>query len=458
MTPAARIQAAVDLTEALLPLERPADQIVAAFLRQRRYIGGGDRRRILELSYGVLRARAKLTWWLNSVGDEASARAMVTAYLVLAEGWSADQVAGSFDGQGFNPTRLEAGERQMLQALSGKSLIDPAQSDAVRLEVPDWLWTHFAALYGDSAETELSALLAEAPTDLRVNLMKGDRAAALAALAKEEILCDEGSLSPLALKIRDGRAPIAATKAFRNGLVEVQDEGSQLIALLVDAKPGLRVCDFCAGAGGKTLALGAVMQNKGQLLALDVMKGRLDRAQVRIRRADLHNIERHLLRDHRDPWLKRRKAKFDRVLVDAPCSGSGAWRRNPDARWRLGEEELRRLVGLQAEILESAQRLVKPGGRLIYATCSLLAEENGRQVEAFLASHPEFAPLPAVNLWSDISSAPYPGDPAEAALTLTPARHGTDGFFMAVLERAGESDAHDDAKDSDKQDRRGKEV
>lgn len=453
MTPAARIQAAVDLTEALLPLERPADQIVAAFLRHRRYIGGGDRRRILELSYGALRTRAKLTWWLASLEAMPTARAMVTAYLILAEGWSADQVAGSFDGQGFHPARLETVEKHVLQGLEGKSLIDPAQSDSVRLEVPDWLWIHFATHYGDSAETELAALLGEAPTDLRVNLMKGDRAAALAALAKEDILCDEGSLSPLALKIRDGRVPIAATKAFRNGLVEVQDEGSQLIALLVDAKPGLRVCDFCAGAGGKTLALGAVMQNKGQLLALDVMKGRLDRAQVRIRRADLHNIERHLLRDHRDPWLKRRKAKFDRVLVDAPCSGSGAWRRNPDARWRLGEEELRRLVGLQAEILESAQRLVKPGGRLIYATCSLLAEENARQVEAFQANHPEFTALPAASVWGEISAAPYPGDPAEANLMLTPARHGTDGFFMAVLERAGESDVPGTAKDSGKQNR-----
>jgi len=273
--------------------------------------------------------------------------------------------------------------------------------------------------------------------DLRANRGKVNREQAAAALAGAGIETAPTALSPLGLRVADGRAPVSATKAFKEGLVEVQDEGSQLIALMVGAKPGTRVCDFCAGAGGKTLALAAQMENKGQLLAFDVLKGRLDRAQTRIRRAGFHNIERKLLKDHRDPWLKRRKGKFERVLVDAPCSGVGAWRRNPDARWRIGLEEIERLSALQGEILESAQRLVEPGGRLIYATCSLLPEENEAQVSAFLAAHTDFHLLRPAEVWREAvgGETPFPGGEDDLTLTLTPARHGTDGFFMAVMER-----------------------
>ncbi len=443
MTPAARLQGAIELTEALLPLDRPADQVVAAFLRARRYIGGGDRRRILEIAYNILRIRAKLHWWFEQAGygpeePEPRARALVIAYLALVDGWNPDQLAGSFDGQRHNPARLTDGERSFAKALSGQMLEQEAQPLPVLFEVPDWLWGSFETIFEDYIGEELEALLYEAPVDLRVNRGKATREQAAAALKAEEIETEPTFMSPMGLRVSEGRAPVSATKAFREGLVEVQDEGSQLIALMVGAKPGMRVVDFCAGAGGKTLALAAEMDNKGQLLALDVLKGRLDRAQTRIRRAGFHNIERKLLKDQRDPWLKRRKGKFDRVLVDAPCSGVGAWRRNPDARWRLGQEELERLTALQADILDSAQRLVAPGGRLLYATCSLLPEENEEQVSAFLAQHPDFYLLPAEQVWAEALGAetPFAGDPDELTLTLTPARHGTDGFFMAVMERS----------------------
>ncbi|WP_455373500.1 RsmB/NOP family class I SAM-dependent RNA methyltransferase [Limibacillus halophilus] len=442
MTPAARLQAAIELTAVLLPLERPADQLVASFLRSRRYIGAGDRRRVLEIAYGVLRCRAKLLWWLERQGfetgdEEGTARALVIAFLILLEEWSADRLAGSFDGQRYNPPRLSDAERHLAKALEGQQLEQEEMTPAILFEVPDWLWEAFEETFDEFVGEELQALLYEAPVDLRVNRALTTREKAKQALAAEEIETEETPLSPLGLRVLDGRAPIAASKAFREGLVEVQDEGSQLIALMVGAKPGMRVADFCAGAGGKTLALAGEMENKGQLLAMDVMKGRLDRAQVRIRRAGYHNIERKLLRDHRDPWLKRRKGKFERVLVDAPCSGVGAWRRNPDARWRIGPEEIERLSQLQGEILESAQRLVQPGGRLVYATCSLLAQENENQVAAFLANHPEFHLLPAVEGWRQAlgEDVPFPGDEDELTLTLTPARHGCDGFFMALLER-----------------------
>ena len=443
MTPAARLQGAIELTEALLPLERPADQVVAHFLRQRRYIGGGDRRRILELAYGVLRSRAKLLWWLEREEclPEAlapRARALVIAYLALAEGWNADQIAGSFDGQRHNPEKLEAAERQLAKSLAGQSLEREEQPPHVLFEVPEALWESFEAVFEDAISEELQALLLEAPLDLRVNRAKASREQAAKALASEGIATGPTALSPFGLRVADGRTPVSATKAFKEGLVEVQDEGSQLIALMVGAKPGMRVADFCAGAGGKTLALAAQMENKGQLLAFDVLKGRLERAQTRIRRAGFHNIERKLLKDHRDPWLKRRKGKFERVLVDAPCSGVGAWRRNPDARWRTGPEEIERLSVLQGEILESAQRLVEPGGRLIYATCSLLPEENEAQVSAFLAAHPDFHLVKPLDVWLEAvgEAGAFPGGEEDLTLTLTPARHGTDGFFMAVMERS----------------------
>jgi 16S rRNA (cytosine967-C5)-methyltransferase len=219
--------------------------------------------------------------------------------------------------------------------------------------------------------------------------------------------------------------------------VEVQDEGAQLVALLVGARPGERVADLCAGAGGKALALAGCMQNRGRLLAADVSAGRIRRAAARARRAGVHNAHWCVIADERDPWLRRRAGAFDRVLVDAPCSGVGAWRRSPDARWRLAPRDLEALVALQARLLESAARLVRPGGRLVYATCSLLAAENGERVEAFLAGAPAFRWLDAAQVWGEGLPGACPQPPGSGpGLVLTPARHGTDGFFVAALERA----------------------
>jgi 16S rRNA (cytosine967-C5)-methyltransferase len=220
-------------------------------------------------------------------------------------------------------------------------------------------------------------------------------------------------------------------------LVEVQDEGSQLAALLLGAEAGMRVCDFCAGAGGKTLALAAAMQNRGQIYALDVSEARLKREKVRVVRAGVQNVARKLLTGHRDPWVKRHKASFDRVLVDAPCSGSGTWRRNPDAKWRLTPADIAELVVLQHDILASAARLVRSGGRLLYVTCSLLPEENEAQAAAFLNEQPDFRAASIAESWGRIVEAGMAaGAPPGQTLTLTPAGHGTDGFFMAMFERS----------------------
>jgi 16S rRNA (cytosine967-C5)-methyltransferase len=298
---------------------------------------------------------------------------------------------------------------------------------AVRYEVPDWIFPLFAERFGADVERELAALSEPAPLDLRVNLLKGTRDAAREALEAEGIPTEPTPLSPWGLRIPTRRL-VTTGAAFQSGLVEIQDEGSQLVAALVAAGPGMRVADWCAGAGGKTLAVAMTMNNRGHIVACDVHDKRLAACVHRLRRAGVHNVEQHLIAPG-DKWAKRQAGKFDRVLVDAPCTGCGTWRRNPDARLRLTETDLSELVEKQAAILETASRLVRPGGRLIYATCSLLPAENEAQVDAFVQRHPDFAVTPAGDAWG---AAPGPGP----FLSLTPLRHDTDGFFGAVLTRA----------------------
>jgi len=436
MTPGARLQAAIDLLSAIHAGASPADRVSAAFFRERRYIGGSDRRAVIDRVYEVLRRRAALDWWLGQTGAPSDRLRMIAA-LALIAGWTADRIAGSFDGGKYRPAPLDEDERRLAKTLEGKALLSPDQPEWVRFEFPEWMTDSLHRLFGPRLEPEMGALRAEAPLDLRVNTLKATRDEAMAALVLYGVEPKTTPLSPLGLRVQ-GRPPLATLPAFQEGLVEVQDEGSQLAALLADAQPGMRVVDFCAGAGGKTLAMAAAMENKGRLVACDVLQGRVERAAARLQRAGVHNVERRGLTSENDAWVKRHAGGFERVLVDAPCTGVGTWRRNPDAKWKLTPDYVKELVDLQHRILASAARLVKPGGRLIYATCSLLPEENETQIEGFLAQHADFAVLPIADVWRDsIGSHKYAG-PCPAAdnyLRLTPAQHGTDGFFVAVLQR-----------------------
>jgi 16S rRNA (cytosine967-C5)-methyltransferase len=480
VTPAARIAAAIDLlAEVEAAPRRPADAVANDFFRARRFIGAGDRRAVSDRTWGVLRARRRLGWWLSREGGEPTPRTLVAAAL-LFDGWSPPGLGQAFSGGKFATEVLSRDEQKVLGGLVGHTLEHPAMPAAVRLEVPDWVLPRLAARFGASLDAEMTAMLEPAPLDLRANLLKATRADARAALAAEGFDATPTRLSPWGLRL-PGRRPVTAGAAFQSGLVEIQDEGSQLVALLTDARPGMRVADLCAGAGGKTLALAATMQNRGHIAACDVSAPRLDAAVRRFRRAGAHNIERHLL-GAGDRWLKRHGGSFDRVLVDAPCTGTGTWRRNPDARSRLTETDLAELQVRQAESLETAAPLVRKGGRLVYATCSLFPEENEAQVKAFLDRHQTFRMLPLAQAWphaaapkvasppplegggrGEGSSAPnlqcepdtpcpQPRTPSYAdgdsatpnrslpcagdTLTLTPRQHGTDGFFAAVLERS----------------------
>ena len=429
MTPAARLAGAIELLAAIESNPRkPADAVANDFFRARRFIGGGDRRSVSERAWSVLRARRRLAWWLLRAGVADTSRMLVAASL-LTQGWTLDGVAKSFSGGRFGPTSLDGAEQAALRGLEGHTLAHPDMAEAVRLEVPDWVLPHLRARFGANLEAELAAMGEPAPLDLRVNLLKATREQARESLAAEEVESSLTPLSPWGLRVA-GRRPVTAGRTFQTGLIEIQDEGSQLVAALVGATPDMRVADWCAGAGGKTLALAMAMDNHGHIAACDVSAARLDGAVRRLRRAGVHNVERHLV-EAGDKWVKRRAGSFDRVLVDAPCTGTGTWRRNPDARLRLSERDLAELCPKQAAILEQAARLVRTGGRLVYATCSVLAEENEAQVEAFLSSHPEFAVVPLAAAWTLAAPLPGPGP----FLALTPLRHGTDGFFVAIMER-----------------------
>jgi 16S rRNA (cytosine967-C5)-methyltransferase len=432
LTPGAQVAAAIDILAAIEAGGRPADDVAAEYFRRRRFIGAKDRAQIAGHVYAVLRHRATLDWWIAKHSAEIGARSRVLAALVLIEGWRLEVIASRCDGDRFRPAPLSGPEERLLHGLVRRTLRHPEMTRAVANDLPDWLEPYLERAFGKGLEREMAALNTSAPVDLRVNLLKTSREAARRALADEGVMGEPTPWSPTGLRLSE-RVPLGGLAAFKEGLVEVQDEGSQIVALLAGARPGMRVVDFCAGAGGKALALAAGMGNRGKLVACDVSAGRLERAARRLRRAGVGNAERRVLTSERDKWVKRHAGGFDRVLVDAPCLGTGTWRRNPDAKWSATPRDLDELVIRQQQILASAARLVRPGGRLVYATCSLLREENEAQAEAFLAADREFSVIPAPRAWQETIGGHSPG--GERFLRLTPARHGTDGFFVAVFER-----------------------
>lgn len=438
MTPAARLAAAIDLLERVETAPRPADATVSSYFRERRYIGAKDRADIAQQVYRIMRRRARLGWQVEQAGGEVTARTLTLADLIVGEGQEPDRFDRLFSGGQYAPVSLSAAERQLAQRLGGRRLNHPDMPDTTAVECPPWAEAELRRAMGDGFRREMMALTEPASLDLRVNPLKSDRATVLDRLKADGIGAAPGHLSPLAVRL-DGRPSVMAHPLYKDGAIEIQDEGSQLVALLVDAQPGQEVVDFCAGAGGKTLAIAAQMQNKGRVIATDVLEGRLERARTRFRRAGIHNIQTRGITGETDPWIKRHKGRFDRVLVDAPCSGTGTWRRNPDMRWRSLGPGLAELLPLQARLLDSAARLVKPGGRLVYATCSLLPAENEDQATGFLDRHPAFRAVPVDTLWPTAIGNGQPA-PSTPWLRLTPARDGVDGFFAAVFERTAPPD------------------
>jgi 16S rRNA (cytosine967-C5)-methyltransferase len=421
-----RLAAAIEILDDIGRRHRPAADALKDWGLSHRFAGAGDRAAIGNIVYDALRRRRSAAWLLDS--DEP--RALAFGALALEWGENGAAINAALEGDRFAPEQLGDAELAALQARR----LDTAP-EAIRADCPDWCVPHVEEAFGQAWVAELRALAARPTLDLRVNALNAGRDRVLAELkgtgASPTRIARHGlRISPIE---GGGRHPnVQAEPAFQKGWFEVQDEGSQVVAELAGASASMQVLDFCAGAGGKTLALSAAMDNRGQVFAHDAEKQRLAPIFDRLRRAGARNVQTVAGAAGLEPLA----GQMDLVVVDAPCTGSGTWRRRPDAKWRLTSRQLDVRLGEQTAILGEARRYVKPGGRLAYITCSIFPQENQRQVEAFVGADPDFAPVDHRELWAST----YPGleDLARTdggGIVLTPAKSDTDGFFFALLER-----------------------
>jgi 16S rRNA (cytosine967-C5)-methyltransferase len=422
------LRQAAMLLNNLLDFNSPADAKLGEFFRNNRDLGTKDRAFVAESVYGVLRRLRYLSAvTANEAGDPDDARKLILAWLLRVQGKSIRELEPILNEQ----------QTEWAQAIKAKNTENLAI--AVQADVRDWLWDKLVAQYGQElALTICRSMFDQASLDLRVNTIKGTREEVLAKMLAENTVKDNviapTPYSPIGIRM-GAKLNISKHVLFEAGKIEVQDEGSQLLAYLVAPKRGQMVADFCAGAGGKTLAIGALMKNTGRLYAFDISEKRLHNLGQRLKRSGLSNLYAQVIASETDPKLKRLNGKFDRVLVDAPCSGFGTLRRNPDLKWRFEATDIAELNVKQAAILARAAKLTKAGGRLIYATCSLLADENELIADAFLSANSDFVLVPANTVLAqqqiNLDTGNY--------LKLLPHLHGTDGFFAAVFERKIES-------------------
>jgi len=431
LTPAARLAAAAEILDEISRTRAPAEAALKSWGQGHRFAGSKDRRAIADRVYRCLRARARLAWAMGA----DSGRALVIASLALIDGQGTDAIAALFSGEGYAPAALTADERARLARREGEP---PAWVSA---GLPDFVADDFKQLFGDDWAAEAEALMRpRAPIDLRVNGARAEVEAVKAELEAEGLAPERTPWSAWGLRL-DAEPPpnIQKLAAYREGRLEVQDEGSQITAWLAGAKPGMTVVDYCAGGGGKTLGLGQkLFPSDGRLIACDVDPKRLANIKPRLERAGIAAEFRQLGLE--GEGMDDLGGQADLVLVDAPCSGSGTWRRHPEDAWRLTEAEVERLHGLQVAILGRAARLAKPGARLAYVTCSLLSREDEASAEAFEATHPEFKPVPIAQALDTADLTPAAKQRLSALaqghrLRLSPRRSGTDGFFVSLYER-----------------------
>ena len=410
-----RLDLVIQALRAILPLAHPADTTLRYFFQDNR-IGSNERALVAETVFGVLRHRLLLE---HTCGDTPTPRRMALAHMVRFGGYNLREI---------EPV-LKRDEKEWLATVKGVKAEDLPLP--VQAELPDWLIEKMRAAYSDEDILAIGrAMQQAAPLDIRVNTLLAKRDEVLEQLHAKKIGATITPYSPFGIRLKD-KIPLNKDALFTEGKVEVQDEGSQLLGLLLAPKRNDMVGDFCAGAGGKTLLLSALMNSQGRLYAMDVSEKRLANLKPRLKRSGASNIQPMLIAHENDLKVKRLAGKIDRVLVDAPCSGLGTLRRNPDLKFRQSPGSIEELKQKQTAILASAARLLKKGGRLVYATCSILREENQAIVEAFLAAHPDFALKPAGEVLQQQKIMLEMGD----YLELRPHLHGTDGFFAAVLER-----------------------
>jgi 16S rRNA (cytosine967-C5)-methyltransferase len=433
MTPAARLAAAIEVFAAIEKERRPAADALKAWGLTHRFAGSGDRAAIASLVYDALRRRLSSAFIMGS----DTPRAILLGMLKRERRLDAEAIAKLADGSRYAPKALTDEERKRLDTADLTNALAHVVGD-----YPEWLDGHLARVFGGARVEEGEALASRAPLDLRANTLKGERDAAAAMLS--DLSTEPTRWSPWGLRVRipaDAKSPsIHAEPAFIKGFVEVQDESSQVAALLSDAKPGEQVVDLCAGGGGKTLAMAAMMENKGQIFATDEDKRRLAPIHDRLKRAGARNVQVRTPKSVGGE-LDDLAGRMDLVLIDAPCTGTGAWRRNPDAKWRMRPGALEQRQKEQEEILDRAVGLLKPGGRIVYVTCSVLDEENAAQVRAFLSRHSGFSVLSPASVAQALGERAFMfGKAARVSgegILLTPRSTDTDGFFVSVMRSGG---------------------
>ncbi len=426
MKPASRIQATIEILERDQDIRVPLDSCVGDYMRNRRYIGSKDRRDVAERVYEIARHHARIGWWLSKNEVDDTPRARVICWLALGSGADEKRFRDLFDGSSYAPEKLDDEEEALVKKLVGQNIEHKDMEEAILVECPP---DHEAVLrdyFGDAFKDEMVAMIHPATLDVRANIFTMERENVQQSLAKDGVETTPTPFSPWGLRCAE-KAYLSKTKAMNKGWLEIQDEGSQLIAHVCDVQPSMQVLDYCAGGGGKTLALASAMKRKGRIVAMDIDARRLENGRRRYKKAGLADIIeiRPLSDEKHKKWLKRQKATFDIVLTDVPCSGTGTWRRNPDMRWRNYGPTLEELLQTQSDILDKVSKAVKVGGKLVYATCSLLPAENELQIENFLKNHEDFEVSPLDESLG--LGTPY--------MRLTPHRHKTDGFFAAVLKR-----------------------
>ncbi len=430
MHPEQILAACTALVGQVVKFDHPADAVVSRFFKDNRNLGPRERATLAETAYNVLRKKALYDAFALGAPKGSGARERKLAIL------------GFFGPRDFVKAALSDPEKAWLDACDATNPADPDSGllELHRHNLPDWLAIALKAQLSDDFWPLIDSFNTAAPLDIRINTFKTKREAAQKDLSREGIKALPTPYSPWGLRVQ-GRPNVSKLKVFTDGDIEVQDEGSQLLAMLVDAKRGEMVVDFCAGAGGKTLALGAMMRSTGRLYAFDTSGHRLDALKPRVARSGLSNVQTAAIAHERDERIKRLAGKIDRVLVDAPCSGLGTLRRNPDLKWRQKLGDIAELNAKQTAILQSAARLLKPGGRLVYATCSVLPEENEAIAQAFSDANKDFTPLECGELLTQLkvegAQALCSGSPDALAryLRLWPHRHSTDGFFAAVWQK-----------------------
>jgi len=433
MKPGARLASAVEILNEILNRHRPASQALSEWGRAHRFAGSGDRSAIGNLVYDALRRKLSLAARMNA----DTPRALTIAAAPRAFGYTPQEVIAAADGSQYALSKLSDAEAACLSRDDAEAW-SADTPDHVRGDIPAWLAPYFERVFGAGLVEQGQGLAQRAPVDLRTNTLKADREKLLSALAKYG--AEPTDLSPLCVRIpapkSAARTPnVEADPAHGKGWFEVQDEGSQIAAALAGAGPRKQVLDLCAGAGGKTLALGAEMQNTGQIYAYDSDKHQLRPIFERLKRAGLRTAQ--VLDPGDQAALLALGPRFDVVFVDAPCTGSGVWRRRPDAKWRLKPANLTKRIAEQRTVLEMAHKMTNPGGRIVYVTCSVLAEENTDQVIWFLENHKEFSLVDFTKRWHETlgETALTSADGRTDTLLLTPANHATDGFFIATFER-----------------------